>query len=76
MMIIFDYISDRLMVSSSSSVSPSSHFLSFSSSPSPCRRLHLAYTNAIANPFYVPGAPIHSKKFDGVVRGLLGLREA
>jgi len=39
------------------------------------RRLHLAYTNAIANPFYVPGAPIQSKKFDGVVRSLLGLRE-
>lgn len=25
------------------------------------RRLHLAYTNAIANPFYVPGQQIKSK---------------
>ena len=39
------------------------------------RRLHLAFTNAVANPFYVPGQKITSKKFDGVVRSLLGLRE-
>jgi len=39
------------------------------------RRLHTAYTNAIANPFYVPGQPIVSRKFDVVVRSLLGLRE-
>jgi hypothetical protein len=39
------------------------------------RRLHLAFTNAVANPFYVPGQQITSKKFDAVVRSLLGLRE-
>ena len=39
------------------------------------RKLHLAFTNAVANPFYVPGQKITSKKFDGVVRSLLGLRE-
>ena len=39
------------------------------------RRLHSAYTNAIANPFYVPGQQIKSAKFESVVRSLLGLRE-
>lgn len=35
------------------------------------RRLHVGYTNMLSNPFYVPGTPIESKKFDIVVKSLL-----
>lgn len=35
------------------------------------RKLHAGYSNMLFNPFYVPGEPIQSKKFDGVIKSLL-----
>ncbi len=35
------------------------------------RRLHLAYTQLVCNPFYVPGERIGSKRFEQVVRGIM-----
>lgn len=35
------------------------------------RKLHAAYTDVVCNPFYIPGDPITSKKFDGVVKAIL-----
>jgi len=39
------------------------------------RRLHTAYTNVMANPFYTPGNRIQSNKFDTVVKSIMGIRE-
>ena len=39
------------------------------------RRLHTAYTNVIANPFFTPGESIASNKFDASVKSILGFRE-
>ena len=39
------------------------------------RRLHTAYTNILANPFYVPGDKIDSAKFDIVVKSIMGIRD-
>ena len=39
------------------------------------RRLHTAYTNVIANPFFTPGESIASTKFDASVKSILGFRE-
>jgi len=35
------------------------------------RRLHLAYSQLMCNPFYVPGEKIESKRFANVVAGLM-----
>ena len=35
------------------------------------RKLHIAYTQLMSNPFYVPGEEIKSKKFEAVVQGLM-----
>ena len=35
------------------------------------RKLHIAYTNLLSNPFYVPGTSIESKKFFSVVDSLM-----
>ena len=35
------------------------------------RKLHTGYSNMLYNPFYLPGAPIESKKFHGVIHSLL-----
>eukprot|EP00090_Calanus_glacialis_P042765 TRINITY_DN7580_c0_g1_i1.p1 TRINITY_DN7580_c0_g1~~TRINITY_DN7580_c0_g1_i1.p1 ORF type:complete len:142 (-),score=62.28 TRINITY_DN7580_c0_g1_i1:70-495(-) len=39
------------------------------------RKLHTAYTNIMANPFYMPGENISSSKFDAMVKGIMGIRE-
>jgi len=39
------------------------------------RKIHIAYTNVMSNPFYSPGTRIQSKKFDVVVNNILGIRE-
>ena len=39
------------------------------------RKLHSAYTNVIANPFFTPGERIASNKFDTSVKSILGFRE-
>jgi hypothetical protein len=39
------------------------------------RKLHMAYTNVMSNPFYVPGEPIQSKKFEAVVHSIMGLKD-
>jgi hypothetical protein len=39
------------------------------------RKLHMAYTNVMSNPFYGPGDRIQSKKFEAVVHSILGLKE-
>ena len=39
------------------------------------RKLHIAYTNVMSNPFYRPGDCIRSKKFDSVVHSILGVKE-
>jgi len=39
------------------------------------RKLHTAYTNIMANPFYSPGQKIQSSKFDTVVKGIMGIRD-
>ena len=39
------------------------------------RKLHTAYTNVIANPFFTPGQSIASTKFDVSVKTILGFRE-
>ncbi|XP_022193784.1 trafficking protein particle complex subunit 2-like protein isoform X1 [Nilaparvata lugens] len=35
------------------------------------RKLHLAYTDTICNPFYVPGEMVASKKFEAVVDSIM-----
>lgn len=35
------------------------------------RKLHIAYTNLLSNPFYIPGTSIESKKFFSVIDGLM-----
>ena len=40
------------------------------------RKLHTAYTNVIANPFFTPGERISSKKFDSTARAIMGFRES
>ena len=35
------------------------------------RKLHIAYTNLLSNPFYIPGASIDSKKFFSLVDSLM-----
>ncbi|CAD7078010.1 unnamed protein product [Hermetia illucens] len=35
------------------------------------RNLHILYTDAVCNPFYIPGEPLNSKKFDKSVRGIM-----
>lgn len=35
------------------------------------RKLHTGYSNMLFNPFYVPGEPITSKKFESVIKSLL-----
>ena len=35
------------------------------------RRIHTAYTQLLSNPFYVPGTPIKSKRFQEVVQGMM-----
>ena len=35
------------------------------------RKLHNGYANLLYNPFYMPGTPIESKKFQSVVQSLL-----
>ena len=39
------------------------------------RKLHTAYTNVVANPFFTPGECIFSKKFDATARAIMGFRE-
>jgi len=39
------------------------------------RKLHIAYANVMANPFYAPATKITSKKFNSVINSLLGIRE-
>ena len=39
------------------------------------RKLHTAYTNIMANPFYLPVENITSCKFDAMVKGIMGIRE-
>ena len=39
------------------------------------RKLHTAYTNIMANPFYMPGETITSSKFDTMVKAIMGIRE-
>ena len=39
------------------------------------RKLHTAYTNIMANPFYIPGENITSTKFDSMVKSIMGIRE-
>jgi len=36
------------------------------------RKLHTAYTNVVANPFFTPGECISSKKFDTTARSIMG----
>ena len=38
------------------------------------RKLHTAYTNIMANPFYLPGENITSSKFAAMVKGIMGIR--
>jgi len=38
------------------------------------RKLHNAYTNAICNPFYIPGRPLQSKNFNSIVEEILRLK--
>ena len=40
------------------------------------RKLHTAYTNVVANPFFTPGECISSKKFDATARAIMGFRES
>ena len=40
------------------------------------RKLHTAYTNIMANPFYIPGETISSSKFDSMVKGIMGIRDS
>ena len=35
------------------------------------RKLHIAYTNLLSNPFYVPGTSIESKKFFSIIESLM-----
>ncbi|XP_014271765.1 trafficking protein particle complex subunit 2-like protein [Halyomorpha halys] len=35
------------------------------------RNLHAAYADVVCNPFYIPGEPINSKKFNGIVEGMM-----
>ena len=39
------------------------------------RKLHTAYTNVMADPFFVPGECIASRKFDTTVRAIMGFRD-
>lgn len=39
------------------------------------RKLHTAYTNVMANPFYSPGERIDSGKFDTTVKSILGIKQ-
>ena len=39
------------------------------------RKLHTAYTNVVANPFFTSGECISSKKFDATARAIMGFRE-
>ncbi|XP_011205186.1 PREDICTED: trafficking protein particle complex subunit 2-like protein isoform X2 [Bactrocera latifrons] len=36
------------------------------------RNLHMLYTDAVCNPFYAPGEPLASKKFDRAVQKIMG----
>ena len=40
------------------------------------RKLHLAYSQLVCNPFYAPGGTIKSKRFSQVVRSLLASQQA
>ncbi|KAM7344771.1 trafficking protein particle complex subunit 2-like protein [Cochliomyia hominivorax] len=35
------------------------------------RNLHMLYTDAVCNPFYLPGEPLNSKKFDRSIQKLM-----
>ncbi|XP_043489931.1 trafficking protein particle complex subunit 2-like protein [Polistes fuscatus] len=37
------------------------------------KKLHTAYSNAVCNPFYVPGSSINSKSFDSSVTEIMGI---
>ncbi|XP_001603539.1 trafficking protein particle complex subunit 2-like protein [Nasonia vitripennis] len=37
------------------------------------RKLHIAYANAVSDPFYIPGDQIQSKTFDSAVMEIMGL---
>ncbi|XP_051168583.1 trafficking protein particle complex subunit 2-like protein isoform X1 [Leptopilina boulardi] len=37
------------------------------------RKLHAAYSNAVCNPFYIPGDQIDSKSFDSSVMSIMGI---
>ncbi len=39
------------------------------------RRLHLAYTQLVCNPFYVPGEKITSRRFEQVARGIMASKQ-
>lgn len=39
------------------------------------RKIHIAYTNVMSNPFYSPGSKICSKQFNAVVNSVLGTKE-
>ena len=39
------------------------------------RKIHIAYTNVISNPFYTPGTKISSKQFNSVINSVLGIRD-
>ena len=39
------------------------------------RKLHLAYTQLMCNPFYIPGDKITSKKFEKIVRSLMASQQ-
>ncbi|XP_043278228.1 trafficking protein particle complex subunit 2-like protein [Venturia canescens] len=37
------------------------------------RKLHVAYANAVCNPFYIPGEQIKSRSFEASVKDIMGL---
>lgn len=37
------------------------------------KKLHMAYSNAVCNPFYIPGDQINSKSFDLSVMEIMGI---
>lgn len=36
-----------------------------------CKRLHLLYIDAVCNPFYTPGEPLRSARFDKAIAKLV-----
>ena len=70
---IFVYFPFRL-ASNSSKVEASNTNLRDNKIRQMFRKLHAGYSNMLYNPSYVPGAPIDSKKFHGVIQSLLQVK--